>query len=44
MYARERDGCEYFLTYADNSAVGYFAKQSFTKEISMPKDRVGPDS
>ncbi|GAB4821683.1 hypothetical protein N2152v2_008729 [Parachlorella kessleri] len=38
-YAREMDGCEYFLTYADNSAVGYFSKQSFSKDISMPKDR-----
>lgn len=38
-YAREKDGCEYFLTYADNAAVGYFAKQGFTKSQEMPKDR-----
>jgi len=38
-YAREKDGCEYFLTYADNAAVGYFAKQGFTKTQTMPKDR-----
>jgi hypothetical protein len=40
-YARERDGLEYFLTYADNNAVGYFAKQSFTKTVTLEKDKVG---
>ncbi|WVQ80803.1 hypothetical protein IAT38_002909 [Cryptococcus sp. DSM 104549] len=29
----------YFLTYADNYAVGYFKKQGFTKEISYPRER-----
>lgn len=38
-YARENDAMEYFLTYADNAAVGYFAKQGFTKFQSMPKER-----
>ena len=38
-YARERDGCEYFLTYADNAAVGYFAKQGFTKFQTMARER-----
>ena len=38
-WAREKDGCEYFLTYADNAAVGYFSKQGFTKAIMMPKER-----
>jgi histone acetyltransferase len=38
-YARERDRCEFFLTFADNAAVGYFAKQGFTKAISMPRER-----
>lgn len=38
-YAREMDQIEYFLTYADNAAVGYFAKQGFTKHQSMAKDR-----
>ena len=33
------DGMEFFLTYADNNAVGYFKKQGFTKEISMPEAR-----
>jgi histone acetyltransferase len=32
-------GIQYFLTYADNYAIGYFKKQGFTKQISMPKDR-----
>jgi histone acetyltransferase len=29
----------HFLTYADNYAVGYFKKQGFTKEITLPRDR-----
>jgi histone acetyltransferase len=32
-------GIEYFLTYADNFAIGYFQKQGFSKHISMPKER-----
>ena len=40
MYARERDHLTHFLTYADNNAVGYFAKQGFTKEITLDRDRV----
>ena len=31
------DGVTHFLTYADNNAVGYFAKQGFTKEITMDR-------
>lgn len=38
-YAREMDGLEYFLTYADNNAVGYFSKQSFTKNVTLEKDK-----
>ena len=34
------DSLECFLTYADNNAVGYFAKQGFTKEITFSGDRV----
>jgi len=34
-----RTGIEYFITYADNYAIGYFKKQGFTKTISMPKGR-----
>ena len=37
-----QDGLEYFLTYADNAAVGYFEKQGFTKEVTMPRERVRP--
>lgn len=33
------EGVEYFITYADNYAIGYFKKQGFTKAISMPKGR-----
>ncbi len=40
-YAKKKDNLEYFLTYADNNAVGYFTKQGFTKDITMPRDRVG---
>lgn len=32
-------GIEYFLTYADNFATGYFKKQGFTKRVSMPPER-----
>jgi histone acetyltransferase len=34
-----RTGIEYYITYADNYAIGYFKKQGFTKSISMPKGR-----
>ena len=34
------DNMECFLTYADNNAVGYFAKQGFTKEITFDRERV----
>ncbi|RID65240.1 hypothetical protein BRARA_D00450 [Brassica rapa] len=37
-HARDVDGLTHFLTYADNNAVGYFLKQSFTKEIYLEKD------
>ena len=29
----------YFLTYADNYAVGYFRKQGFSKEITLDRSR-----
>ena len=32
-------GIEYFITYADNYAIGYFKKQGFTKVVQMPKAR-----
>eukprot|EP00592_Proboscia_alata_P005575 CAMPEP_0194382604 /NCGR_PEP_ID=MMETSP0174-20130528/61692_1 /TAXON_ID=216777 /ORGANISM="Proboscia alata, Strain PI-D3" /LENGTH=398 /DNA_ID=CAMNT_0039168043 /DNA_START=75 /DNA_END=1271 /DNA_ORIENTATION=+ len=33
------EGIEYFITYADNYAIGYFKKQGFTKSITMHKSR-----
>eukprot|EP00474_Spongospora_subterranea_P010086 CRZ10544.1 hypothetical protein [Spongospora subterranea] len=30
---------KFFLTYADNTAIGYFIKQGFTKKKLMPKSR-----
>ena len=35
----KKEGIHYFLTYADNYAIGYFKKQGFTKIISQPRDR-----
>ncbi|CAE6446458.1 unnamed protein product [Rhizoctonia solani] len=38
MYIREHmPTIEHFLTYADNFAIGYFKKQGFTKEITLPR-------
>uniref|UniRef100_A0A0A9YXB3 Histone acetyltransferase GCN5 n=1 Tax=Lygus hesperus TaxID=30085 RepID=A0A0A9YXB3_LYGHE len=33
------EGIEYFLTYADNSATGYFKKQGFSRVLSMVPNR-----
>eukprot|EP00584_Thalassiosira_punctigera_P006388 CAMPEP_0172531646 /NCGR_PEP_ID=MMETSP1067-20121228/4963_1 /TAXON_ID=265564 ORGANISM="Thalassiosira punctigera, Strain Tpunct2005C2" /NCGR_SAMPLE_ID=MMETSP1067 /ASSEMBLY_ACC=CAM_ASM_000444 /LENGTH=473 /DNA_ID=CAMNT_0013316045 /DNA_START=34 /DNA_END=1455 /DNA_ORIENTATION=+ len=33
------EGIEYFITYADNYAIGYFKKQGFTKAVQMPRGR-----
>ena len=38
-FAAARDNLSYFLTYADNNAVGYFAKQGFTKKVTAPRSR-----
>ena len=38
-FATARDGLSCFLTYADNNAVGYFAKQGFTKKVTAPRSR-----
>eukprot|EP00605_Chrysophyceae_sp_TOSAG23-4_P001386 GSChrysophyteH1.ASY1.ANO1.1506.1 assembled CDS len=35
----QKDKIEYFLTYADNYAIGYFQKQGFSKTMSMPRER-----
>lgn len=36
-YVRATSPIKYFLTYADNYAIGYFKKQGFTKEITLNK-------
>lgn len=36
-HIKETSEIMYFLTYADNYAIGYFKKQGFTKEISLPR-------
>ncbi|KAJ3247970.1 histone acetyltransferase [Chytriomyces hyalinus] len=36
-YVVSQLGIEYFLTYADNFAIGYFKKQGFTTEITLDK-------
>lgn len=39
-YVKERHpNIHYFLTYADNYAVGYFKKQGFTADITFPRDK-----
>lgn len=36
-YVKATSQIMHFLTYADNFATGYFRKQGFTKEITLPK-------
>ncbi|SCU92359.1 LANO_0E00518g1_1 [Lachancea nothofagi CBS 11611] len=36
-FVRATSKIKYFLTYADNYAIGYFKKQGFTKEITLEK-------
>jgi histone acetyltransferase len=36
-YVKATSPVMHFLTYADNFATGYFQKQGFTKEVSLPK-------
>jgi len=36
----KREGLRYFLTYADNYAIGYFRKQGFSKTLGMPRAQV----
>ncbi|KAK3642649.1 histone acetyltransferase [Elasticomyces elasticus] len=38
-YVRATSPVRYFLTYADNYAIGYFKKQGFTKEISLSRPK-----
>ena len=32
-------GLQYFLTYADNNAIGYFKKQGFNMALKMPMEK-----
>eukprot|EP01094_Clydonella_sp_ATCC50884_P002880 TRINITY_DN12202_c0_g1_i2.p1 TRINITY_DN12202_c0_g1~~TRINITY_DN12202_c0_g1_i2.p1 ORF type:complete len:793 (+),score=237.86 TRINITY_DN12202_c0_g1_i2:135-2513(+) len=34
----QNDRLYYFLTYADNFAIGYFKKQGFTRHITLPRE------
>lgn len=36
-YCRATSNVKYFLTYADNYAIGYFKKQGFNKDITLDK-------
>lgn len=36
-YVKSVSPVKHFLTYADNYAIGYFKKQGFTKEITLPR-------
>ncbi|KAF1834276.1 Bromodomain-containing protein [Decorospora gaudefroyi] len=36
-YVKATSPVMHFLTYADNFATGYFQKQGFTKEVTLPK-------
>ncbi|EWC43633.1 hypothetical protein DRE_01520 [Drechslerella stenobrocha 248] len=38
-YVKATSDVMYFLTYADNYAIGYFKKQGFTKEITLDRSR-----
>jgi len=35
----KKDGIEFFLTYADNYAIGYFKKQGFQRTVTMKRER-----
>lgn len=35
----KEQGIEYFLTYADNNAIGYFKKQGFDKSLKLPMEK-----
>jgi histone acetyltransferase len=35
----QKEGIQYFMTYADNNAIEFFKKQGFNKEEYMPQSR-----
>mmetsp|Transcript_7037 Transcript_7037/g.13139 ORF Transcript_7037/g.13139 Transcript_7037/m.13139 type:complete len:931 (-) Transcript_7037:100-2892(-) len=34
-----KEGITHFITYADDGALGFFQKQGYTKELSLPKEK-----
>lgn len=40
--AKQHDKLTFFLTYADNNAVTFFAKQGFTTEVTRPREQACP--
>ena len=38
-YVCEKENMTHLITFADNNAVGYFAKQGFTKDVMMPREK-----
>ena len=38
-YVKATSQIEHFLTYADNYAIGYFRKQGFSKDITLPRQQ-----
>lgn len=38
-FVKEADGVSHLITFADNNAVGYFAKQGFAKEILLEREK-----
>ena len=38
-YVKEEEDMTHLITFADNNAVGYFAKQGFTKDIVMEREK-----
>ena len=35
----QKEGIQYFLTYADNNAIEFFSKQGFNDKGNMPESR-----
>jgi histone acetyltransferase len=38
-YVRAKSGIQHVLTYADDTAIGYFKKQGFTKKITLEESK-----
>lgn len=37
-----KDGITHFITYADDGAIGFFKKQGFSRELSIPREKFEP--